>query len=37
MKTIMIDMGNVITDGELKDKNIIRVNNWNDIAKILLN
>lgn len=26
-----------MTDEELKDKNIIRVNNWNDIAKILLN
>lgn len=29
MKTIMIDM-------ELKDKSIIRVNNWRDIAKILI-
>jgi len=26
-----------ISDEELKEKNIIRVNNWNDIAEILLN
>lgn len=26
-----------ISDDELKEKNIIRVNNWNDIADILLN
>ena len=26
-----------ISNEELKEKNIIRVNNWNDIAEILLN